>query len=193
MQLFAMSTSSNYNGSAREKATESISFRLEHDALNELRTLASERKMSLNSLISQILDNYLKVGLYDKTFGFFSINKETLRLALSRVKEDELLAIAQAGAKIHRQVIMYLFGRINKETVVNYLSIYGNRFDTFRHLKERGGRNIISFFHGINMQFSMLYYDITRMILALADIKTVESERDVSEEGFTIVFNYEAS
>jgi hypothetical protein len=111
-----------------------------------------------------------------------------LRAALSKQKDDKLLSIAQAGAKVRRQIIMYLYGRVNRETVLKYLDIYGNRFDTFRHLKERVGKIVLSFSQGVNVQFSMMYYDITRMILELADIESIESERDISDGGFTIVF-----
>jgi len=170
-------------------STESVSFRVDQEILNQLRELARERKISLNSLVSQILDHYTKLGVYDRTFGFFSVSEDVLRLLLSKQPDEEIdKIVAVAGGKIHKQIVMYLYGKVNKETVVDYLDIFGNRFGTSRHFRN-GQRHTLTIYHGINRQFSLLYYDITKSILSLAKIETVESEKDVNEEGFSISFD----
>ena len=81
----------------KSSATESISFRLEEDVLVELREISKERKVSLNSLVSQILEHYLTLGVYDRTFGFFSVSSDILRLVLAQVPEDEIKKIADTS------------------------------------------------------------------------------------------------
>jgi hypothetical protein len=79
----------------------------------------------------------LTVGVYDRTFGFFSISGDILRLVLAQLAEDEIKKIADsAGATIHKQILMYLYGKVTKETIVDYLDVFGNRFATFRHFTE---------------------------------------------------------
>ena len=183
------SSDDNYLQGTPKVVTESISFRLEEDMLNELRDLARERKVSLNSLVSQILDHYIKLGVYDRTFGFFSISQDVLRLLLAKQSDEEIDKIVSvAGAKIHKQIIMYLYGRVNKESIIDYLDIFGNRFETFRHFRD-GQKHTFTIYHGINRQFSLLYYDITRSILTLGNIETLDREKDINEDGFTISFN----
>ena len=82
---------------------------------------------------------------------------------------------------------MYLYGKVTKETIIDYLDVFGNRFATFRHFRE-GKRNTLTVYHGINRQFSLLYYNITKSILMLANIEAIEREKDIDEEGFSIVF-----
>jgi hypothetical protein len=178
----------NSTNNNQQRMTESISFRLEDDVLDQLRDLANQRKMSLNSLVSQILDNYLKMGIYDKAFGFFAMGKDALRLALAKLNDDEIQAIADAGTGIHRHIVLYLFGRVTKQTMLSYMDIYGNRFDSFKHFKS-DSKHILTIYHGINLQFSKLYYNITKMILELGGISTIESERDISADGFSISFD----
>jgi hypothetical protein len=162
---------------------------VDQDVLEQLRALANERKISLNSLVSQVLDHYIKLGVYDRTFGFFSISEDVLRLLLAKQSDEEIDKIdAVAGAKIHKQIIMYLYGKVNKESVIDYLDIFGNRFSTFRHFRD-GHKHTMTIYHGINRQFSLLYYDVTKSILFLAKIETLEDERDINEDGFTICFN----
>ena len=170
-------------------ATESISFRVDQEIMDQLRNLASERKISLNSLVSQILDHYIKLGVYDRTFGFFSTSQDVLRLVLGKQSDEEIDKIVSvAGAKIHKQIIMYLYGKIDKEAVIDYLDIFGNRFLTFRHFRD-GTKHTLTIYHGINRQFSLLYYDITRSILTLGKIESLENERDINEDGFSISFH----
>jgi hypothetical protein len=62
--------------SGRKRDPESLSFRLEKEDLDDLRELARSRKISLNSLVAQFLDRYLRLWVYDRSFGFFSISKK---------------------------------------------------------------------------------------------------------------------
>jgi hypothetical protein len=177
-----------HHSSKGKKTTESISFRLDHDLLQLLRELSKKRKVTLNSLILQILDDYLKVGVYDREFGFFSVSKELLRPALEKLTEDEIQKItADLGAKTHRQIIMYLFGKLNKETVVSYLDIFGNRFETYRHFDERG-LHTLTFSHGISLQFSKIFYNVTKSILSLAEIEPIERGEEKTDYSFSISF-----
>jgi predicted DNA-binding ribbon-helix-helix protein len=171
------------------RLTESISFRLEGEVLEQLRELAGERKTSLNSLVSQVLDHYTKVGVYDRTFGFFSISQDVLRLLLTKQTDEEIDKIVSvAGANIHKQIIMYLYGKVTRDTIVKYLDIFGNRFQTSRQFRE-GNKYTLIIYHGVNRQFSQLYYDVTKSILLLGKIEILENERDVNDEGFSISFN----
>jgi hypothetical protein len=62
-------------------------------------------------MISLVLDHYIKLGIYDRTFGFFSISQDVLRLTLAKQTDEEIdKIVAVAGAKIHKQIIMYLYG-----------------------------------------------------------------------------------
>src|SRR5580693_3023664 len=80
--------------SNRKRETESLSFRLEKNDLNDLRDLAKSRKISLNSLVAQILDRYLRLWVYDRSFGFFPVSKKTIRLAFSKLSPEEISEVA---------------------------------------------------------------------------------------------------
>jgi Arc-like DNA binding domain len=181
------------NGLGAKAVTESISFRLEEEMLDQLRELAREKNISLNSLVSQVLEHYIQVGVYDRTFGFFSISQDVLQLLLAKQTDEEIdKIVAVAGAKIHKQIIMYLYGKVNKDTIIEYLDTFGNRFETFRHFKD-GTKHTMTIYHGINYQFSLLYYDVTKSILSLANIETLDHEKDINDEGFTISFTVQAN
>jgi hypothetical protein len=144
--------------------------------------------MSLNSLVSQVFDRYLKLWLYDASYGFIPVNEEILRESLSKMNEKEIEKAADGHAmKIHVEMIRYIYGELTNETVIEYLDTFGQRFRTYRHFAE-GSRHTVTIFHGVSLQFSKLYYLILRAILASASFKILESKEDVRETGFSVVF-----
>jgi predicted DNA-binding ribbon-helix-helix protein len=174
----------------RRRVTESIGLRLNEGDLTELKEIARDRRVSLNSLISQIIDRYLRLWVYDHAFGFFSVNKHVLSLAFNKLSNRDIMEITdEVTAKVHKELIMYLYGSVNTETVLAYLDHFGTRFEAYKH-RVKGARHVVTVFHGIDSRhFSDLYYSILRDTLELAKIKSIEQERDTSENGFSIVFD----
>jgi hypothetical protein len=166
-----------------------LSFRLEKGDLDDLREVARSRKISLNSLVAQILDRYLRLWVYDRSFGFFPISKKTIRLAFSKLSPQEIREIAdESGATIHKQIIMFLYGEVNATTVVEYLEVFGTRFESYKHFR-KGSKHVVTIFHDVSLEFSQVYYANLAAILALADFKIIESEGDLNEDGFSLSFD----
>jgi len=175
--------------SGRKRETESLSFRLEKNDLDDLRELARSRKISLNSLVAQILDRYLRLWVYDRAFGFFPINKKTIRLAFAKLSSAEISEIAsESGATIHKEIIMFLYGEVTPTTAIDYLEVFGSRFESYRHFR-KGSRHTVTIFHDVSLKFSQVYYAILKAILALAEFKIIESEGDLDEDGFSLSFD----
>jgi hypothetical protein len=150
--------------------------------------LARLRKVSLNSLVSQVFDRYLKLWVYDASYGFIPVNEEMLRESLSKMNEKEIEHVAHGHAmEIHVEMIRYIYGELTNETVVKYLDTFGQRFRTYKHF-EKGPRHTVTIFHGVSLQFSKLYYSILRTLLGSAGFKIVETQEDVREMGFSIMF-----
>jgi hypothetical protein len=175
--------------SERKGETESLSFRLDRDDLDDLRDLAKSRKTSLNSLVAQIIDRYLRLWVYDRSFGFFPVSKKTIRLAFSKLTKEEIEQVAnESGATIHKEIIMFLYGEVTTKTVLEYLDVFGSRFETYKHFS-KGSKHTVTIFHDVSLEFSQVYYDILKAILALAKIKAIDGDGDLNEDGFSVVFD----
>src|ERR1700730_9961260 len=173
----------------RKLKSESMSFRLDKRDLDGLREIAKKNKMSLNTLVSQIIDRYLKLWVFDHQFGFFSVAKKLLQMTFVKYSDKEIDEIGEEiGSKAQKEIIRHLYGKVNKKTVLDYIDIFGTRFEGFRHFTE-GSRHTLAVTHDINLMFSKIYYAIIKSTLALAEIDTVESEGDISETGFSISFD----
>src|SRR5579871_1140071 len=184
-----MSAAENSLPATKRQGTESISFRLNAEDLERLRNLAAERKESLNSIVSQIIDKYLKIWIFDHSYGFFPISIGVLRSALTNLNDKAISDIAsEQASKVHKGIILDLYVKITKETVVNYLDVFASRFESAKHHRD-GRMHTLTVFHGVDsVQFSKLHYDITSSVLRLAKIETIESGREIGENNFAISF-----
>jgi len=178
------------NDPASKTETESMSFRLEKNNLDQLRDMAKTNRMSLNTLVSQIIDRYLKLWVFDHQFGFFTMSDRLIQKIFVGLSDSEIIKIAEDnGAQVHKEIIRQLYGRVNKKTVVQYMDVFSSRFRAHKHFIH-GSRHTITITHNINLVFSKIYYDIMKSILSHANIDTIETERDTSEQGFSISFDF---
>jgi hypothetical protein len=166
-----------------------MSFRLEEEDLEQLRALAKTNRISLNALLSQIVHNYLRLWVYDLEFGFFAMSEGLIGLSLSKLTDKEIEEIAVHEVETaHKEIIRNLYGRVTKTAVLEYLDVFGRRFDSFKMFHDGASGHTMVITHKVNLPFSRVYYHIVKAILALAKIETIESERDISEHGFSLAF-----
>lgn len=176
-----------------KRQTDSIGLRLDRNDLLRLKLLAAENKESVNTLISQIIDGYLNVWIFDHRYRFFPVSEEFLRLAFDKLSTEEIESLVHTRlAKIHRSMIMQLYGEVSVETVLRYLDLYGKRFETYKHFN-KGRRHTITAFHGVCEMFSAAAYSTYSEILGLVGIKIIQSERYTDYGSFAITFELESS
>jgi hypothetical protein len=171
------------------RQTEALSFRLDIDNLDQLRELAAQRKESLNSLVSRVIDKYLKHWVFEQ-YGFFSVSADVLRSSLAKLTDKEIQILGEGQAtKTHKGIIVLLYGKVTKETVMKYLETYCATFESNKHFVE-DGKHTLAIFHGMDSpEFSKLYYHVTNGILGLAKIETIDSEKEITPVNFAISFD----
>lgn len=76
------------------KKTEVTSFRLESNALTEMRKIAENEKVSLNTLVSQIFDQYTNWSHSATKAGFVPLPKTVLIKILDNLDDDEIIDVA---------------------------------------------------------------------------------------------------
>jgi hypothetical protein len=70
------------------------SFSIDQDTLNRLHASANQRKISVNALITEILDYYLEIGIHGSTIGLIHIAHPTFRVFLDSCNKDLLITNA---------------------------------------------------------------------------------------------------
>ena len=83
------------SNSSRRLASENTSFRLQKVHLDQLREESKEKRISLNTLASQIVDTYVNFTSSASKVGAVPVSKATLVVLLEGYTEDQIKAMAQ--------------------------------------------------------------------------------------------------
>ena len=75
--------------------SENISFRLHKDQLDQLRQEANEKRISLNTLASQIVDSYVNFTSRASKAGAIPVSRLALEVLLEGYTEDQIKAMAE--------------------------------------------------------------------------------------------------
>ena len=123
--------------------TEGVTFRMHKTTLNKLRNNARQKQISLNTLASQIFDQYLDYNVYAAKAGLISFPRKLLINLLDKFTEEEITQIAQqrAGEEV-KDIVLLLTGSYN---IVSFLTMieawikssgfpYKHKINDSRHL-----------------------------------------------------------
>ena len=141
----------------REKKTVAKSFRIDEDALEMLRDEAQYQKMSLNTLVNQLVVNYANFGRYAKRVHTLVLSRETVSELISPLTEDEIAKAGQNSARdIPREWMLLVDGKIAVSSVIHFihnLSSYTNWFEYTE--KNQGEHWTITLMHEMGRKWSL--------------------------------------
>jgi len=127
------------------KKTDIISIRMDSNLSNRLHKKSEEQKVSLNTLINNML--HKQVHWYDLTneIGWVSIFRTPFKELMDSISKEKVIKIGQTVGKDDLQnSINYFYGKIDLGTVLDLLK---QRFQTmkvqFRQISHNGTEKII--------------------------------------------------
>ena len=81
---------------AKRRATESITLRVESSVLNQVRYEAEQKLESVNTLINQVLKQYVKWHAHTQKAGMFYISRNLMGSLLRKFSDEEIVQLSEA-------------------------------------------------------------------------------------------------
>lgn len=81
------------------KSTTTITFRLNTNVVNILRTESENHNISLNTIINQILQRYVDWDMYETKVGMISLLKPTVKELFKKLSKQEIVELATGISK----------------------------------------------------------------------------------------------
>jgi hypothetical protein len=125
------------NSTDDSKSSENISFRLNKDQLHELRAEAKQKRISLNTLVSQVVDSYVNYTLNASKSGALPVSKLTLMVLLEGYTEYQTKTMAHKIVDMSgKDATLMLQGFYDFEAVLKSFESWLRAADfTFSHAK----------------------------------------------------------
>lgn len=143
--------------SAKRKKTVLKTIRLTRELNSLLQDDAQASGMSVNGLINRIMTKYVEWDRHIDKFNFVSIASETFRSILEEVDDGKLEEIAtKMGSSMPKSVTMFWFKKLNPETLLKTISIYGKYSGLqTNEINIDEGNCIITFHHELGRKWSI--------------------------------------
>lgn len=109
----------------RRRATESVTLRAESSVLNQLRYEAEQKLESVNTLINQILKQYVKWHAHTPNAGMFYISRNLMGSLLQKFSDEEIIQLSEEEIKDSFKKSFFVFyEEYNLESVLELLDYY---------------------------------------------------------------------
>lgn len=107
--------------------TKTTTFRINELYSNELKIIAEENKISSNSLVNQIIGEYVTIEQPMKQYGIITGSTDLFLELINTLDKKDLKRIGEKiGKKEPREFIQFKWNSITRGTVLEFISIYCN-------------------------------------------------------------------
>jgi hypothetical protein len=156
---------------------ESVTFRIDSDAAQELRKNALDEGITLNTLVNHILTDYLEwEGNAVVSKRFVVVERNALKELIEATESNILSKIAASAAKGLKEAMLAMRGKANPESALKILKHIArkSRFSLTKH--EVDGRIVYVLQHDMGKKWSEFCKEqIDRMMIDLGHPVRIDS------------------
>lgn len=137
-------------------------IRIPHEMDQLLQKDAKTKRVSVNSLIYNLLLKYVEWDRYSERFGRVLLRPQTLKLVIDFLEDSEIERIGEdIGKKIPKEFLLFWFKEINTHSFLEYISLLC-RYGGFAHHEiESNDRSFtITLVHDLGDKWSLFLKNI---------------------------------
>lgn len=103
------------------KKTATMTFRIDEDVLNKLRTESEHRETSLNTFVNQIFKRYVEWDMFESKVGMVPVAKPIIIELFAKMSEEEIIDMAnRVGKNVVRDIALFMKGDINLNSFLSW-------------------------------------------------------------------------
>lgn len=140
-------------------------MRIDAEVDNQLRQLAAERSVSVNTLTAKALARYIEWDSFGEKFGLTDMPASIIQKMISCLDDDGIKELARwAGSTLLREQILFWFKAVTPHAVLEAYPRLASRYGRLFEYVERaeGADHVIVIKHTGGPKLSMLYGEIIR-------------------------------
>lgn len=138
-----------------KKSTETASFRIDSDLLQALQQDSTLKQISLNSLVNQVLREYIDWYARAPKLGYLIVRKSLISSMLEKFNEDQIRHLAKVTAKQSREINMLFASEYTLSSALRVIE-YKMRMSGYVYRKEiRDDHHVYIMEHGMGPKWSL--------------------------------------
>jgi hypothetical protein len=145
--------------------SESITFRLESRILDNLRNKAKHDRVTLNTLVNQIIADYIEWSMTAIDAGWMVMPKVTASKAFEMLSQDEILRVADATFQEMKDITIYMKGKDNEQSFLSIMRIGVEKSGFGLRELEKEGKTTFIIQHDMGKNFSFLFKSVIEAVM----------------------------
>jgi hypothetical protein len=171
--------------------SESVTFRIESEALRNLRHEAGQKDISTNALVNKLIKDHLNWHSNAAKAGFIPVRRRFISKIIKYLPEQEIISLAEYVAKTIKDSILLIENEYAIESALDFLESWIKISDyPYRH-EETNNHQKHSYViqHDMGMKVSIYLASLFQFVfddLNLGQNKTIEFDNTENTLAFTI-------
>jgi hypothetical protein len=170
--------------------SESVTFRIESEALRNLRREAGQKDISTNTLVNKLIKDHLNWHSNAAKAGFISIRRPFISKIIKYLPEQEIIFLAEDVAKTAKDSILLMKSEYTIKSALELLESWMKISDfPYRHEETNNDQNKHSYViqHDMGMKVSIYMASLFQFLSdELGLNKRIEFDKTESTLAFTI-------
>lgn len=173
----------------KSKKTTTLSFRIDKEYDQILRSEAEEKKVSLNTLVNQIFGEYVDWNKYIKRFGTIILSKEAFELLLDNLDEHKIKTVAiDIATKAPKEFMLFKWKEIDKSNVIDFIKMFFDHcgYGQYDHQVAENKVNKFSIRHELGKKGSIFLDAYLKTVVKHS--LGIECQSTIADNSVTIIF-----
>jgi predicted HicB family RNase H-like nuclease len=170
--------------------SESVTFRIESEALRKLRREAGQKDISTNTLVNKLIKDYLNWYSNAAKAGFIPVRRPFLSKIIKYLPEQEIISLAEYVAKTIKDSVLLMRNEYTIKSALDFLESWIKISDyPYRHEETNNHQKKHSYViqHDMGMKASMYLASLFQFLFdELGQNKRIEFDKTENTLAFTI-------
>ena len=158
--------------------SESITFRLASAVVDNLKIKAKHDKVTVNTLVNQIIADYLDWSMTAIDAGWMVMPKMTVKKAFEMLSQDQILTLADATYEEKKEMFVFMKGKNDEQSFLSILRMRAQKSGFHLREIEKDGRTTLIIQHDMGRNYSLfcksLYETIMHQYGVQVQLQTTE-------------------
>jgi hypothetical protein len=163
---------------AKVASSGTATFRLDNELLDWLREESGQKRTSLNTLVTQVLQSHVEYHTFASKAGMISMPKALIVTLIEKLDRQELIKLSEHIAKNDlKDAIILMKGRYTPEMVLEFIDAWARvaGFAYRHHVEEESEgskkRHSIVLQHEMGERWSLYFIELLMFVFKEFDIK----------------------
>ena len=170
------------------KKTSTMTFRIDEDVLNKLRSESEHRETSLNTFVNHIFKRYVEWDMYEAKVGMIPIAKPIILELFGNLTKDHVVDMAtRIGKNVVRDTALFMRGDFNLNSFISWFEarMRASSIEINHNIKNNAHTFIIK--HDLGENLSLYHTTVLGLIFREVLETTVDFEYNAGMMSFKFV------